>query len=62
MYPMEGDQAGDCREKLLFPGNTGDCDGPPLAWVSEWRGRYSNTYGHVILRILKEWGQTGSAL
>jgi hypothetical protein len=54
MYPMEGDQAEDCREKLLFCGNTGYCNGLPFAWVSEWRGRYSNTYGHVILRILKE--------
>ncbi len=53
-HPMEGDRIEDRREKLPFRGDTEY--GPPLAWVAEWKGRYSNTYGEPIPRRLKEIG------
>jgi len=53
-YPMEGDELEDRQERLPFCGDTED--GPPIAWVTEWRGRYSNSYGGAIPASLKKWG------
>jgi hypothetical protein len=53
-HPSEEDRAEARRERLPFLGDAED--GPPLAWVIVWRGRYSNEYGSVIDRRLKTWG------
>jgi hypothetical protein len=50
-HPSEEDRAEARRERLPFLGDAED--GPPLAWVIVWRGRYSNEYGSVIDRRLK---------
>ncbi|KAI9155008.1 hypothetical protein HJFPF1_07570 [Paramyrothecium foliicola] len=48
------DKAQDNREPLPF---TGDGDSaPPLAWVTIWRGTYSNLYGTHIPEVLHTWG------
>ncbi|KAK4237487.1 hypothetical protein C8A03DRAFT_44656 [Achaetomium macrosporum] len=54
VYPSAGDLAEARGEKLAFAGDTKD--GPPLAWVIGWRGRYTNVYGPVIPAPLKAWG------
>ncbi|KAK3308332.1 uncharacterized protein B0T15DRAFT_410673 [Chaetomium strumarium] len=54
LYASEGDLAEARREKLVFAGDTED--GPPLAWVIGWRGRYVNAYGPIIPAPLKTWG------
>lgn len=53
-HPSEGDLAEARQEKLPFSGDTED--GPPLAWVIGWRGRYVNRYGPAIPASLKAWG------
>lgn len=53
-YTLEGDRMEARRERLPFSGDTED--GPPLAWVTEWRGRYSNRYGDDLPHSLKPWG------
>ena len=52
-HPSDRDLA-EGVEKLPFPGDNED--GPPLAWVITWRGKYSNTYGEDIPNSLKAWG------
>lgn len=53
-HPLEGDELEARRARLPFSGDTED--GPPLAWVIHWRGRYSNSYGDVIQPSLQSWG------
>jgi hypothetical protein len=53
-YPTEDDRAADRRERLRFGGDTND--GPPLAWVVEWRGVYNNRFGCFLPESLKKWG------
>jgi hypothetical protein len=52
-HPSEGDLAEARGDKLAFSRDTED--GPPLAWVIGWRGRYSNMYGPIIPAGLKVW-------
>lgn len=53
-YPMESDLLEDRRERLPYRGDIED--GPPLAWVTEWKGNYSNSFGGAIPASLKKWG------
>jgi hypothetical protein len=53
-HPSEGDLAETRGDKLAFSRDTED--GPPLAWVIGWHGRYSNMYGPIIPAALKVWG------
>ncbi len=53
-YPSESDAAEARRERLAFSGDTED--GPPLAWVVGWSGRYVNRYGPAIPAARKAWG------
>jgi hypothetical protein len=53
-HPLEGDYMEARRARLPFSGDAED--GPPLAWVIYWRGRYSNSYGGIIEASLQSWG------
>ncbi len=50
-YPLEADRAEARGETFFFRGDSSYR--PPLAWVTEWRGRYINRYGEDIPHILK---------
>lgn len=52
--PLEGDRIEARRERLPFSGDV--VDGPPLAWVIYWKGRYSNRYGDAVQDSLQHWG------
>ncbi len=54
LHPTEGDRLERESAPLLFDGDT--LDGPPLAWVTLWGGRYVNTYGDTVPQSLKQWG------
>ncbi|KAK3902868.1 hypothetical protein C8A05DRAFT_33406 [Staphylotrichum tortipilum] len=54
LQPMEGDRLERDKTPLPFDGDT--LDGPPLAWVTLWGGRYVNTYGDTVPESLKQWG------
>lgn len=44
-----------CLDKLPFSGDKED--GPPLAWVTVWKGTYSNRFGDdVVPAALHAWG------
>jgi len=53
-FPSEFDDAEARRERLPFSGDIED--GPPLAWVIGWRGRFFNRYGVAVPAALKPWG------
>jgi hypothetical protein len=53
-YPLEGDRLEARRARFPFSGDAED--GPPLAWVIYWKGRYSNGYGGAIPASLQSWG------
>lgn len=53
-YALEGDRMEARSERLPFSGDTEDS--PPLAWVTQWRGIYSNRYGEDLPNGLKQWG------
>jgi hypothetical protein len=48
------DKAQDEREPMPFTGD--NADKPPLAWVTIWKGTYSNLYGGWIAGFIQEWG------
>jgi hypothetical protein len=50
----ERDTAEAARQALPFLGDKEE--GPPLAWVTIWRGTYSNTYGYLIPESFHTWG------
>lgn len=52
--PLEGDEMEARRERLGFSREAED--GPPLAWVIYWRGKYSNRYGETVDPGLHKWG------
>jgi len=52
--PSERDEAEYRGDALLFMGDVED--GPPLAWVTSWRGVYSNTYGGLTPLPLRRFG------
>jgi len=54
LYPSESEAAEAGRERLPFSGDTED--GPSLAWVVGWSGRYMNRDGTAIPTALKAWG------
>ncbi|KAL2262529.1 hypothetical protein VTK26DRAFT_1059 [Humicola hyalothermophila] len=54
LYPSETDLAEARKDRVAFAGDTED--GPPLAWVIGWCGRYCNTHGPIIPAELKAWG------
>lgn len=55
-FPNARDEAEERRDSLEFAGDHVPPDGPPLAWVLFWHGKYSNAYGGYIPRPLQEWG------
>lgn len=48
------DRAQDRQDKLPFRGDREDS--PPLAWVTVWRGTYSNLYGQYMPETPRNWG------
>ncbi len=52
--PSERDEAEYRGDELLFDGDKED--GPPLGWVTLWRGVYGNEYGQMLPRPLQEFG------
>ncbi|KAF5689702.1 hypothetical protein FCIRC_1263 [Fusarium circinatum] len=53
-HHSDSDLAQDNRETMSFSGD--DEDSPPLAWVTFWKGRYSNLFGDFLPRSLRQWG------
>ncbi len=53
-HPLDEDRAEARGERLPFSGDTEN--GPALAWVTVWGGRYSNRYGGNLPERLKQRG------
>ena len=51
---VERDWKEQRREAMSFEGENEKT--PPLAWTSIWDGTYSNMYGYVIPKDLRQWG------
>lgn len=50
-FPLDGDLAEARGDAFFFWADSSHT--PPLAWMTEWRGRYNNRYGEDIPRTLK---------
>ncbi|KAM0552658.1 hypothetical protein ACHAPJ_007755 [Fusarium lateritium] len=53
-WNSERDKAQDDRQEMSFKGDRDDL--PPLAWVTIWKGTYSNIYGYCMPDSLRTWG------
>jgi hypothetical protein len=54
--PTARDEAERRRDLVDFVGDTIPPDGPPLAWVLLWGGKYANLYGEYVPESLRQWG------
>ncbi|KAF2968599.1 hypothetical protein GQX73_g4971 [Xylaria multiplex] len=54
--PSARDEAERQGQRVSFAGDLLPPDGPPLAWVVLWDGRYTNFYGGAAPTQLKRWG------
>jgi hypothetical protein len=54
--PDARDEAEQRRDAMTFVGDAVPPDGPPLAWVLLWGGRYANIYGEYVPEPLRRWG------
>ncbi|KAI0205950.1 hypothetical protein F4808DRAFT_455447 [Astrocystis sublimbata] len=55
-YPNSRDEAEQRRDILQFAGDAVPPDGPPVAWVQLWGGKYSNIYGDYVPESVRRWG------
>ncbi|KAK3902373.1 hypothetical protein C8A05DRAFT_15565 [Staphylotrichum tortipilum] len=53
-HPMDGDGSEAAWTRLIFYGDVEN--GPPLAWVIYWKGRYVNRYGDALEPSVQRWG------
>ncbi|KAK7430734.1 hypothetical protein QQZ08_002778 [Neonectria magnoliae] len=56
MSPNSNDEAEQRRDPIDFVGDGMRPDGPPLAWVLLWGGKYANIYGEYVPESLRRWG------
>lgn len=54
--PTARDEAERRRDPLNFVGDAIPPNGPPLAWVLLWGGKYANLYGGYVPESLQRWG------
>lgn len=54
--PTARDEAEQRRDPIRFVGDAVPPDGPPLAWVLLWGGKYANIYGKLVPKLLRRWG------
>ncbi|KAH8774578.1 hypothetical protein F5883DRAFT_627792 [Diaporthe sp. PMI_573] len=54
--PDARDEAEQRRDSMAFVGDGVPPDGPPLAWVLLWGGRYANICGEYVPEPLRRWG------
>ncbi|RYP13395.1 hypothetical protein DL767_010753 [Monosporascus sp. MG133] len=55
-FPDARDEAEQRRDPVDFVGDAVPPDGPPLAWVLLWGGKYANIYGEYVPESLRRWG------
>lgn len=55
-YPNARDTAEQRRDPMDFVGDALPPDGPPVAWVLLWDGKYANIYGDYVPVSLRRWG------
>ncbi|KAK7420369.1 hypothetical protein QQX98_002792 [Neonectria punicea] len=53
MSPNSNDEAEQRRDPIEFVGDDMRPDGPPLAWVLLWGGKYANIYGEYVPESLR---------
>lgn len=54
LWPSAYDVFHNTRVTMAFEKDGVDC--PPLAWVTLWKGRYSNIFGSFVPEALRRWG------
>ncbi|KAI0423748.1 hypothetical protein F5Y09DRAFT_336333 [Xylaria sp. FL1042] len=54
--PSARDQAERRQDPMSFHGDSSPVDGPPLAWVHAWGGRYANKFGDIMPESLNRCG------
>ncbi|RFU75927.1 hypothetical protein TARUN_6330 [Trichoderma arundinaceum] len=55
-FPNPQDEAQERGDPMEFTGDTTSAEGPPVAWVLLWNGRYANIYGNYVPIQLRKWG------
>jgi hypothetical protein len=55
-FPNAMDMAEQRQEAMAFLGDSTQVDGPPLAWVLLWGGKYANIHGALVPEPLKRMG------
>ncbi|KAI1126494.1 hypothetical protein F5Y10DRAFT_293754 [Nemania abortiva] len=50
------DEAQQRQDPMQFSGDSLPPNGPPLAWVLLWGGKYVHVYGNLVPESLKRWG------
>ncbi|KAL6835548.1 hypothetical protein V8C40DRAFT_234572 [Trichoderma camerunense] len=55
-FPNKRDEAEQRQDPIRFTGDTVPPNGPPLAWVLLWGGKYANIYGEYVPESLRRWG------
>ncbi|PKK47516.1 hypothetical protein CI102_9844 [Trichoderma harzianum] len=55
-FPDKRDEAEQRQDPIRFTGDTVPPNGPPLAWVLLWGGKYANIYGEYVPESLRRWG------
>lgn len=55
-FPQVKDEVEQRRDPIDFVSDVVPPDGPPLAWVLLWGGKYANIYGAYVPESLRQWG------
>lgn len=55
-FPDSKDETEQRRDPIYFNGDVIPPDGPPLAWVLLWGGKYANIYGEYVPESVRRWG------